>query len=137
VDAQGLVGGITQTRVGSTVAATRLMLDTFEEMRRAAPPREEVQTAIDEAVNGFVFNFESPSQVVFRQMIYRSDELPPDWLEAYLRGIQRVEPADVLAVFQREVRPEDMTILIVGDRDAFDQGLETLGAVTVLGEGPR
>jgi zinc protease len=137
VDAQGLVGGITQTRVGSTVAATRLMLDTFEEMRRAAPTREEVQTAVDEAVNGFVFNFESPSQVVFRQMIYRSDELPPDWLEAYLRGIQRVEPADVLAVFQREVRPEDMTILIVGDRDAFDQGLETLGAVTVLGEGPR
>jgi zinc protease len=137
VDAQGLVGGITQTRVGSTVAATRLMLDTFEEMRQAAPTRNEVQTAIDEAVNGFVFNFESPSQVVFRQMIYRAEELPPDWLEAYIGGIQRVEPADVLAVFQREVRPEDMTILIVGNREAFDEALETLGAVTVLGEGPR
>ena len=132
VDAQGLVGALTQTRGAATVEATRLMLEVLEEMRRAPPTAVEVQTAVDEAVNGFVFNFESPSQVVFRQMIYRAEKLPTNWLEAYLEGIQRVRPEDVLAVFQREVRPDDLTILVVGDPDAFDERLEGLGAVTVL-----
>jgi zinc protease len=108
------------------------MLEIFEEMRGTAPTEEEVRTAVDEAVNGFVFNFESPSQIVFRQMIYRADGLPPTWLEAYLDGIQRVAPEDVLDVFRREVRPGDFTILVVGNPDAFDESLESLGSVTVL-----
>jgi zinc protease len=131
-DAQGLVGALTQTRAGATVEATRLILEVLEEMRRAPPTDEEVRTTVDEAVNGFVFNFESPSQVVLRQMIYRAEGLPSDWLESYLAGIQRVRPEDVLAVFQREVRPADLTILIVGNPDAFDQPLDSLGPVTVL-----
>jgi predicted Zn-dependent peptidase len=131
-DAEGLVGALTQTRAGATVAATRLIVDVLEELRRAPPTEDEVRTTVDEAVNGFVFNFESPSQVVLRQMIYRAEGLPIDWLESYLVGIQRVRPEDVLAVFQREVRPSDLTILIVGNPAAFEQPLETLGPVTVL-----
>jgi predicted Zn-dependent peptidase len=131
-DAQGLVGALTQTRGSATVAATRLIVDVLEELRRAPPTEQEVQTTVDEAVNGFVFNFESPSQVVLRQMIYRAEGLPPDWLESYIAGIQRVRPEDVLAVFQREVRPSDLTILIVGNPASFDEPLETLGPVTLL-----
>jgi zinc protease len=132
VDAQGLVGAITQTRGGATVSAIRLIVEVLEEMRAAPPSAEEVQSAVDEAVNGFVFNFESPSQIVFRQMLYRAEELPPDWLEAYLEGIQRVRPDDVRGVFQQEVRPGDLTILVVGNPALFEEQLEALGPVTVL-----
>jgi predicted Zn-dependent peptidase len=131
-DADGLVGALTQTRGPATVAATKLILEVLGDMTRSAPTDEEVQTAIDEFVNGFVFNFESPSQIVFRQMVYRAEKLPADWLESYIAGIQRVKPQDVLEVFRREVRPEDLTILIVGNPDSFDAALESLGPVTVL-----
>jgi predicted Zn-dependent peptidase len=131
-EAQGLVGALTQTRSGTTVAATRLLLEVFEEMRTSPPDPEEVRAAIDEAVNGFVFNFESPTQVVFRQMLYRAEGLPPEWLEAYLAGIQGLEPSDILDVFRRELRPDDMTILVVGNPAAFDEPLEVLGPVTVI-----
>lgn len=135
-EAQGLVGALTQTRGDATVAATRLILEVFEEMRSAPPDADAVRTAVDEAVNGFVFNFESPSQIVSRQMIYRGEGLAADWLESYLEGIQDVEPDDVLELFRRELQPERMTILVVGDPERFDEPLEALGPVTILERGP-
>jgi len=60
------------------------------------------------------------------------EELPADWLERYLAGIQAVTPQEVLDVFRREVHPERMTILVVGNPATFDAPLETLGPVTVL-----
>jgi len=131
-DSDGLVGAFTQTRGATTVAATRLMLEIAADMVREAPRRTEVETAVDEAVNGFVFNFDSPDQIVFRQMLYRADGLPTNWLEAYLAGLQAVTPEAVLDVFRSVVRPDEMTILVVGDPESFAEPLDVLGPVTIL-----
>jgi zinc protease len=129
---RGLVGAVTQTRPATTVAAIRLILETIDEMTREEPASDEVERAIEETVNGFVFNFQSPSQIVFRRMLYRADELPEDWLQRYLEGIQEVDPARVLEVFREHVRPEEMTILVVGNPEGFDEPLDALGPVTIL-----
>ena len=132
VDYQGLVGAITQTKSERTVAAIRLMMSTLDEMTEAPPTQDEVQRTIDEAVNGFVFNFESPALIVSRQMAYRASRLPDDWLERYLAGIQEVEPEDVRRVFREHVHTERMVILVVGDPDKMDEPLSALGPVTEL-----
>ncbi len=128
----GLVGAITRTSSATTVEAVRLVLETIDEMTRAPPTDEEVATAIEEMVNGFVFNFESAAQIVARRMASRAEGLPEDWLERYLAGIQRVEPIDVLEVFRQHVEPEEMTVLVVGDSEAFTEPLQALGPVTIL-----
>lgn len=128
----GLVGAITQTKPQSTVAAVRLILATMAEMTREPPTADEVERTIDETVNGFVFNFESPAQIVARRMSYLADRLPDDWLQRYLSGIQRVTAADVRDVFARHVHPDRMTLLVVGDTAKLDEPLERLGPVTVL-----
>jgi zinc protease len=128
---QGIVGAVTQTKSESTVAAIQLILDTMQEMKDEAPSKEEVDRAIAQIVNGFVFNFQYPSQIVARQMFYLARGLREDWLEEYVRGIQEVSPRDVHRVFQAHVRPEEMLILILGDPDAFDAPLETLGRVQI------
>ncbi|MGW8266361.1 MAG: M16 family metallopeptidase [Longimicrobiales bacterium] len=128
---EGIVGAVTQTKSESTIAAVRLILDTMEEMRGAPPPREEVDLAISQIVNGFVFNFQDPAQVVSRQMFYLSQGLPEDWLEQYIRGIQRVTPGAVQRVFREHVHPEDMVILILGNPAHFDSPPETLGEVRI------
>jgi len=69
---------------------------------------------------------------VVRQMAYRASELPDDWLVRYVERIQEVTPADVQDVVRRFVHPERMTILIVGDPEAFDLPPETLGPVKIL-----
>lgn len=128
---EGIVGAWTQTKGGSTIAAIHLILDTMEEMRDIPPTDEEVDRAIAQIANGFVFNFQNPSQIVSRQMFYLAQGLPEDWLESYLRGIQRVTPSSVRRVFRDHVDPGNMVILILGDPDNFDLPPETLGEVRV------
>jgi zinc protease len=129
---QGLVGAVTQTRSETTLSAIRALLDVTEEMRRTAPTSDEVLRTVEDYVNGFVFNFQSPDQIVSRQTLYLLNGLPDDWLERYLEGIQEVSETDVLEVFRTHVHPEDMVILVLGDPDGFEESLEALGPVTVL-----
>ncbi len=128
----GLVGALTRTGPGTTIAATRLLLEAFDSMRTRAPRPAEVAHTIEETANGFVFNFQTPFQIVARRMAYERLELPADWLERYLAGIAGVEAADVLEVFREEVDPERMTILLVGDTTRFDASPRELGPVVLL-----
>jgi zinc protease len=122
----GVVGAITSTRPENVAPAIRLILATMEDLISAPPTEAEIRTAVDAVVNGFVFNFESPGQIVSRVMLYLAEGMPEDWLDRYARGIQRVTPSDVQRVFAEHVRPGDMTILVVGDADRI--GREALAA---------
>ncbi len=129
----GIVGAITRTRSANTVPAIALILDVLEETRSKAPTAEELGTAIDQIVNGFVFNFEDASQIVSRKMAYLAQDFPSDWLERYLAGVQEVTPESVRSVFDAKLRPQDMTILVVGDPERIGwEALRSLGPVTVL-----
>ena len=131
----GLVGAITQTKSESTVAAIRAVLDVLREASVDPPDETEVTDSVDRIVNGFVFNFESPGQIVSRQMLYSAQDLPLDWLTRYLNGIQDVTTASVEALFREHLSPadvDDMVILVVGDPDAFDPGLAELGTIRTM-----
>jgi zinc protease len=132
----GLVGATLQTGSGTTVAAVQSVLEVLEEMRESPPRAEEVGEAVDAMVNGWAFNFQESTQVVARQMAYRASGLPDDWLTRYLDRIQEVTPDAVRDVVRTFVRPQDMTILIVGDPEAFDLPAGTLGPVRILEVGP-
>ena len=133
---EGLVGALTRTKSETTVAAIRLMLGTIAEMTEQPPTAEEVDRSVDEIVNGFVFNFESPAQIVARRMAFLAERLPDDWLQRYLAGIQKISPDDIRSVFRRHVHPDQMVILVVGDPTRLDEPLEHLGPVTVLDVAP-
>lgn len=129
----GILGAITRTRPENTVPAIEVILETMEELRRAAPTEEEVGTTVDRIVNGFVFNFERPGQIVSRSMFYLAQDLPSDWLDRYWRGIQEVTPESIQQIFAQHLRPAEMIILVVGDLDRIGRdALEALGPVTVL-----
>ncbi len=131
----GIVGAITQTKGESTVATTRLVLDVLGQMSTDPPSDSETRDAIDRIVNGFVFNFQNPGQIVSRQMLYVAQGLPADWLERYLSGIQAVSAPDVERVFRTNLPPgamDDMVILVVGDPDRFDPGIQEFGTIRVV-----
>ncbi len=130
-ESDGIVGALTRTKAESTIAATRAILDVMEEMRRSAPERAEVEAAVDAASNGFSFNFQGAMQVVSRRVLHQAQELPEDWLERYVAGVQRVSPGDVRNVLRRHLDPDRMIIMILGDPSRFDLPPETLGEVTI------
>ena len=128
----GLFGAITRTRPENTVPAIELILETMGEMTTGPPTGDEVHTGIERIVNGFVFNFETPAQIVSRRMFYLAQDLPADWLERYLSGVQGVTASAIHRVFADHVRPESMTILVVGDPDRIGrEALASLGPITI------
>ena len=101
-------------------------------MTTRAPTTIEVDEAIAEFVNGFVFAFDAPRAIVARQVAYHAIGLPPDWLERTVDGIQAVTPAAIREVFARHLDPARMTVLVVGDPDRFEAPLESLGLGPVV-----
>jgi predicted Zn-dependent peptidase len=129
----GVAGATTSTRPETAVAAIHGILEAMREMRQHPPTEAEVRTAVDVVVNGFAFNFETPAQIVARMMYYVAEDWPEDWLERYAGGIQEVEPSDILAVFADQLRPDDMTIMVVGDPERIGrERLAELGEITLL-----
>jgi zinc protease len=129
----GLLGAVTGTSPENTVPAIRVILGTMEELRRSPPTDGEVRTTIDRIVNGFVFNFDTPGQIVSRMMYYLAQDLPDDWLHRYWRGVQAVTPSSIQQAFAQHLHPEEMTILVVGDPDRIGRSaLDELGSVRVL-----
>jgi len=129
---EGLLGAMTATRPERTMEATRLLLEILEEFSGEEPSRTEVDDALEEIVNGYVFAFESASQIVARRMGYRAQDLPAGWLERYLEGLQDVTPEAIARVTGEHLDVSRMTMLIVGDPDRFDPGLEELGPLYLL-----
>jgi zinc protease len=126
---EGIVGAVTGTRPERTVEAVELLFDIFEAFRAEPPEADEVERAVEQAVNGYVFAFESAGQVVNRRMGDRAQELPDGWLERYLEAIQEVTPEAVHHVVRRHLDPGAMVILLVGDADRFGPGLERFGPI--------
>ena len=134
---RGIIAATTQTRSESTVEAIRVIAEALGEVAEAPPADVEVRDAVDRIVNGFVFNFETPALIVSRQMLNLAQNLPLDWLQRFLAGVQSVTPAGVHDVFRRTLPLnglDDMVILIVGDPAGFDPGLEDLGPLRFLEE---
>ncbi len=124
---EGLLGAVTATRSDRTVEAVHLLLEILGDFRSRPPAASEVDRAVDQIANGYVFAFQSSRQVVSRRMGDLAQGLPEDWLERYLAGIQNVGPDDVHRVASRYIDPDRMTILLVGDAEAFGPGLDEIG----------
>ena len=135
VRSNGIIGAVTQTKSETTVAALRLITEILGEMSSAPPEESEIRDVVSQVTNSFVFNFQSPATIVSRQMLYLSQNLPLDWLSRYLKGIQGVTSTSVHEVFRDNVPLnglDEMVILIVGDPNAFDLGLDSFGPIQVL-----
>jgi hypothetical protein len=114
------------TKPESTVKAARAMRDQIESMLTDKPTDQEMRRAKDGYLNSFVFNFDSPSEVINRMMTYDFYGLPEDFLQKEKERVEQVTPDDVMAAAQRNLKPDQMFVLVVGNAEEFDESLEAL-----------
>ena len=117
---------LVRTQSGSTVAATQGMIDQVKGMQTNAPTAEEVSRAKDSYLNSFVFNFDTESEVLGRQMTYAYYGYPTDFLEQTRNAIESTTPDDVYRVAQAYLHPDESHILIVGRQQDFSKDLSVL-----------
>ena len=120
------------TKSESTVEAIQA-LDTQIAALKTNPLSEaEIKRAKDSILNSFIFAFDSPAKILRERMAYEFYGYPPDFLEKYRAGVERVTKEDVARVAAKYLHKEKMAVLVVGNTAEFGKPLTTLGAVKEL-----
>ena len=88
--------------------------------------------AKDVILNSFIFNYTSRNQILYQQMVYAYYGIPLNFLDTYQANIEKVTAEDVTRVAKKYVKPDDLTLLVVGKAEGIDPPLSTVGEVTTL-----
>jgi zinc protease len=123
----GAVVAETETRTAATGESLRLMVHEFTRLQRELVDATELQGAQDFIAGNFPLSIESPSAIaeqVLSRLFYGQSL---DGLERYVDEVQDVTPLDVQHVARRWLRPDALTIVLVGDASAFVDQLRANG----------
>jgi zinc protease len=114
------------TKSKSTADTIRVVLDELEKLRTGEVTADELRTAKDSVLNSFVFNFDRPSKTLNRLMMYEYFGYPQDFIFQYQNAVKNVTREDVLRVARQYFKPENLTIVAVGNPAEFGSPLTTL-----------
>lgn len=126
----GAIVAETDTQTANTAEALRLVVDEFSRLQRERVHEGELRAAQDYAVGHFPLTIETPDQIatqVLNQLFYG---LPVAELPRYRERVQRVSPDDIQRVARWFVRPDRLSVVLVGNADAFVGSLKGLGFPT-------
>jgi zinc protease len=119
-----------QTKAEAMSQATGLMLSIINKAKDSGITQEEMDLAKESIINGFVFNYTTPDQIVNAKASLELNGFPPDQLKKDLEAYQAVTIDDCRRVAAKYLDPENMVIVITGNKTLFDKPLETFGPVT-------
>lgn len=129
-DHPGMVRIEMGTKSATTAEAITGIYAQIDELKPNPLSAEEIHVAKDSILNSFVFHFDSPEKILRERMAYEFYGYPPDFLERYRSGIEKVQPADVARVAAKYLRKDQLAVLVVGNPPDFDKPLDSLGPVT-------
>ncbi|MFN3326809.1 MAG: M16 family metallopeptidase [Bryobacteraceae bacterium] len=115
------------TKSASTTDTLKVIHEEVRRLRTQEVTDKELQTAKDTVLNSFVFNFDRPSKTLNRLVTYEYHGYPKDFIFTYQKAIAAVTKADVLRVAKEYLRPENFTIVTVGNVSEFGKPLTETG----------
>lgn len=121
-----------QTKLESTNRAVSIALEELDKIRKTPVDKEELFLAKETFMNQFVFRFTTSASIVAQKVDIEYEDLPLNYLETYLDNVQSVTQEDVLRVAKKYLHPDEIKILVVGDKEKFDKPLDNFGKVNVI-----
>jgi len=107
------------TKSATTTDTIRVIRKEVEKMRQVEVSAAELKVAKDAVLNSFVFAFDKPSKTLNRMVVYEYFGYPMNFLLQYQKAVEKVTAADILRVAKDRLRPEDFTIVAVGNPKEF------------------
>jgi zinc protease len=115
------------TKSGSTIEAIEASRRQVERIRTEPVSADELQYAKQTVLNGFIFNFDTPSKTLNRLLTYRYYGYPEDFIFQYQKAVQQVTAPEVLRVAKQYLDPAKFVVIAVGNPKDFDKPLASLG----------
>ncbi|MGH9512319.1 MAG: M16 family metallopeptidase [Terriglobales bacterium] len=129
-DHPGILKLVVGTKSATTVRSIQALYEQIDDLSTKPFSEEEVHRAKDSILNSFVFNFDTPDKVLRERMAYEFYGYPPDFLERFRAGIEKVTTADVARIIPKYLHKDQLKVLVVGNTSEFDKPLSSLGPVT-------
>jgi zinc protease len=124
----------TAVETAVTIPAIEETLRIVRDMTSVPPSDEELVVARDYLVGVFPLRFETSGQVASALSGLVVFELPDDELDRYRPQVSAISAEDVTGAAQRNIRPGDLSVVIVGDAKEVEGPLRDagLGEVTLV-----
>jgi hypothetical protein len=117
------------TKSQTTAESIQALYQEIEDITTKPITDVEIKRAKDSILNSFVFNFDSPGEVMMEKMTYEFYGYPLDFIERYRQGIEKVTKPEIIAAARKYIHKDKVALLVVGKADDFDKPLSAFGQV--------
>ncbi|HKK44278.1 MAG TPA: pitrilysin family protein [Balneolaceae bacterium] len=121
-----------KTKSSTTAQVIDAVKDVVNNIQKEPISQKELQDTKDQILNSAVFQYDSRQKVLRQQMSYDYRGLPDDAFQQYIQGVKSTTVQDVQDVAQKYLRPDDMQILVVGNKDQIGDQLQKFGKVNTI-----
>ncbi len=114
----GAIVAETDTQTAATAEALRVVVEEFARLQRERVNEAELDGAQDYMVGHFPLTIETPDAIatqVLNQLFY---DLPVEDLPKFRERVLKVTPDDIQRVARWFVRPDQLSVVLVGNADA-------------------
>jgi zinc protease len=126
-DHPGVFEIASSTKSASTADTLKAIDVEVQRIRTQEVTADELESAKQTVLNGFIFNFDTPSKTLNRLLTYRYYGYPDDFIFQYQKAVEQVTRADILRVAKQYVDPAKFVIVAVGNPKDFSKPLASLG----------
>jgi len=126
-DHPGLFEIESSTKSASTTDTLKAINAEVERIRTSEVTAAELESAKQTVLNGFIFNFDTPSKTLNRLLTYRYYGYPDDFIFQYQKAVKDVTRAEILRVAKQYLDPAKFVIIAVGNPKEFGTPLTSLG----------
>ena len=117
----------TDTRTETTGEVLRLMVDEFSRLQRERPFERELSGAQAYLAGSFPLTIETPNDIATEVLNVLFYELPVEEIGTFPQRVQAVTPDDILRVARQYIRPDRLSIVLVGNAAGFVPQLKQVG----------
>ncbi len=114
------------TKSPTTIESLRAIDTEVKKIRTEEVSEEELKSAKDTVLNGFIFAFDTPAKTLNRLVRYRYFGYPDDFIFQYQKAIEKVTREDVLRVAKQYMDPSKFVVVVTGNPKDFGTSLNTL-----------
>jgi zinc protease len=111
-----------QSKSPTVAQATAIILEEIEKIRTVPVSKEELDTAVNQAIEVFPRFFATAGQIAGTFVQDEYTKRPEDYWDKYRDRIKAVTADDVLRVAKQYLHPDQLVILVVGNIDDILKG---------------
>lgn len=122
----------TMTKSATTSEAIDAIIKEVKRLQNEPITKEELQNTKDQFLNSLVFRYDSKSQILNERISNEYNGLPKDAFDKLMEGIKTTTIQDVQRVAKKYLKPDQMQILVVGNKKEIGDQLQKYGNINEL-----